>query len=469
VSLLAAVADALDPPPRAGWTPQPKQALATELASQVDDLLYGGAVGGGKTEWLMEYLIGQCTAYATNRVLVLRRVFPSLNRTIIPRLKAKLHGLARWNGQEHTFSFANGSVLECGSVQYADDVLDFQGTEYGCVAFEEITEFMQSQVEFMIGRLRSTVPGVRPHLIATTNPGGTGHAWVKRWWVKPKPDDVEEGEAPPKVYEPWRPAASPEVPRPRKRVYVPATLEDNPALLQADPGYPDRVLAQANRGKRQAYRWGDWDAIDQVEGALWDAATLDVGRVRPGYAEQTVGIFRRVVALDPSDGLEQGGDAFGVCHAGRGADGVGYVLGSWSWRASPGMMARQAVALYHEVGADALVVERNHGGKWMTETLRNVDDSINVVEVWASESKRTRAEPVAALFEPNPHRLLRVAACLAGFFEQLESELCNTEFAPGMVSPNELDAMVWALHELCLKPQARQHPADRDRRLEGRR
>lgn len=462
-----AAADIFDPP-EGRWRPQPKQALATQLAGEVDELLYGGAAGGGKTEWLIEYMAEQCEIYEGNRCAIFRRVFPSLNRTIIPRAKQKLWTRARWNGQDKTFTFPNGSVLELGSLQYADSVYDYQGAEYGCVGFEEITEFLQEQVDFIIGRLRSTIPGVRPHLVATTNPGGVGHRWVKRRWVKPAKDDIEEGEAPPVPGEKWRPAASEELPRPPMRVFVPAKLEDNPALVEADPGYRDRLLRNANRAKRKALSEGDWDAIDQIEGALWSYDDIEGGRVRPGVLDRIGGSIRQVIAVDPSDGDEDG-DGFGVSHCARGMDGVGYVLGSWEWRATPRKMAEKTIALYEEVGADAIVIEKNHGGKWMVEVFKQVDEFANVKVVWASDNKRTRAEPVAALFEYDPHALLPYRARIVGVLEELEDELTGTAFEPGMISPNRLDAMVWALTELMLGQRQARGREVQDRRLEGRR
>lgn len=449
------------------WQAQPKQATATRLAGQVDDLLYGGAAGGGKTEWLIEYMIRQCEMYPGNRVVIFRRVYPSLNRTIIPRAKMKLAGRAKWNQQEHTFTFPNGSVFEVGSLQYADTVIDFQGAEYGCIGFEEITEFQQSQVEFMIGRLRSTIPGVRPHLVATTNPGGAGHKWVKRWWVKPKTEDIEPGEQPPQPFEVWRPAATQDVPKPRLRAYVPATLEDNPALMNADPGYVDRLNANSRRALREALKRGDWDAIDAIEGALWDSASLDAGRIRPEKL-RLIGTARRVIAVDPSDG-EEGGDEFGVAHCARGMDGVGYVIGSWAWQASPRKMAERAVGLYYEVGADALVIERNHGGKWMSEVFRQVDPNVRTIEVWATDKKRTRAEPVAALFEHDQHALLPYRARMVGYLQELEEELVLTDFRAGAASPNRLDAMVWAMTDLMLGYQTRARTPGGDGRHRGRR
>lgn len=450
------------------WVPQPKQQLATELAGQADDLLYGGAAGGGKTEWLIEYVAAQMEAHAHNRGVIFRRVFPSLARTIVPRAKQKLWARARWNGQDHTFTFPNGSVLELASLQYADSVLDHQGAEYGIVAFEEITEFTQEQVESLIGRLRAPADGIRPHLVATTNPGGRGHKWVKRWWVKPKTDDLpldETGEpVPAKPYTPWRPQATEDNPKPRIRVFVPATLADNPKLLERDPEYVNRLRANSNRALRKAYEEGDWDAIDAVEGALWVAEDIDGGRVRRSPASA-----RRVVAVDPSDG-DEGGDGFGVCVASRGRDGVFYVEQSYEWRMSPRKMAEASVQLYHSVGADALVIEKNHGQKWMLEVFRQVDPYVNTVVTWASDGKRTRAEPVAALFEHDPDALLPYRARMVGFLEDLESELTDTNFKDGEPSPNRLDAMVWAGTELMLGARlVKRDGRMDDQRLAGRR
>lgn len=445
------------------WKPQPKQQVATDLASQVDDLLYGGAAGGGKTEWLIEYVAGQMEQHPFNRGVIFRRVFPSLARTIVPRAKQKLWTRARWNGQEHTFTFPNGSVLELASLQYEDSVLDHQGAEYGVVAFEEITEFMQSQVEYLIGRLRAPADGIRPHLVATTNPGGRGHKWVKRWWVKPASDDIDPQTKAVEPYVPWTPAATDANPKPRVRVFVPATLEDNPKLLERDPEYINRLRANSNRALRLAYEKGDWDAIDAVEGALWSGEDLDGGRVRVAPPSA-----RRVVAVDPSDG-DEGGDGFGVAVGSRGRDGAYYQEASHEWRMSPRKMAEAAVALYHSVGADSLVVEKNHGGKWMLEVFRQVDPYVNLQVVWASDGKRTRAEPVAALFEYDKEAILPYRARIVGFQEELEAELTDTDFRAGEPSPNRLDAMVWAATDLMLGQRQARSRSYADRRLEGRR
>lgn len=453
------------------WKAQPKQQMATDLASVASETLYGGAAGGGKTEWLLHYAMDQMEAHPFNRGGIFRRVYPSIARTLIPRAKQiyPQRG-ARWNGVEHTWTFPNGSVLELGSLQYEDSVLDHQGTEYGFIAFEEVTEFLETQVGYMIGRLRSPAPGIRPHMAATANPGGRGHRWVKRRWVKPKAGDWDTEYDEPKPFNIWRPAPTTDNPDPGTRVFIPATLADNPALTARDPGYINRLRQIVDKNLRKAMETGDWDAIDAIEGALWQQSWLDNYRVQPQYLARMGGAIERVVAIDPSDGNESGkGDEFGVCVAAKGMDGMGYVEFSASWLASPRKMAERTIQLARDFNADAIIVEKNHGGAWVKETLLGVDRYANIKEVWASEGKVTRARPVAALFEPDRTRELVVRARLAGVFENLEDELTTFTGAPGEKSPNELDAMVWALTHLMLGDRFASTSAYADQRLDGRR
>ncbi len=461
------------------WEPFPKQALATELAADSDELLFGGAAGPGKTEWLMRYGIDQMERHPGNRGCIFRRVFPSLRRSIIPRLQLLLAGRAVWNENAGTFTFPNKSILEVSSLQYRYTVTDFQGAEYGWIGFEELTEFLESQWEYLLGRLRvpATAPAdseIRPHACATTNPGGMGHKWVKRRFVRPDPEDLEVGDERPDSGQIWMPRFNPQVHSaeapPLRRVFIHATYTDNPALLIKDPGYLSKIRANSNKGMRQALEHGDWDAIDSVEGALWTAESLDLGRIGPLLYRNTVDVIRRVVAVDPSDG-DEGGDAYGVAVCARGADGCGYVEESHEWNnLSPKKLAQTTLALAKRVGADAIVVERNHGGKWLVTVFTTLDPYVNIQTVWASDKKRTRAEPVAALFEYTLDVTPPVRARVVGMQDALEDELTSTSFTTGEASPNLLDAVVWGLSELMLggQRQTTTSQAD-DQRLAGRR
>lgn len=457
------------------WTPYPKQALASELAQVSDELLFGGAAGPGKTEWLMRYGIDQMERFPGNRGAIFRRVFPSLRRSVIPRLQAILSGgRAKWNENAGTFTFPNGSVLEVSSLQYSTTVHDFQGAEYGWFGFEELTEFLESQWEYLLTRLRAPQDGIRPHACATTNPGGVGHRWVKRRFVKPEMDDLEDNQERPIPGEVWQPRFNPDVHTvdapPLRRVYVPAIYTDNPALLERDPGYLSRLRSVSKRGMRKALESGDWDAIDAVEGALWLPEDLDRGRIQPLHYRKSVDVIRRVVAVDPSDG-EEGGDAFGVAVCSRGADGVGYVEESYDWtNLTPRKLAEMTIRLKDRVRADSIIVEKNHGGKWLTSVFLMVDPYANIETVWASDKKRTRAEPVSALFEYNPDTIPMTRAKIVGMQTDLEDELTQTSFTSGEPSPNLLDAVVWGLSALMLGVVTKRDSAPMDdQRLYGRR
>jgi hypothetical protein len=472
----ARLADLLDPPVDNSWSPYPKQKLATELTLQADETLFGGAAGPGKTEWGMRHVIEQMEAYPGNRGIIFRRVFPSLSRSVIPRLKILLFKKAKWNGNDHTFTFPNTSVLEVGSLQYADSVLDFQGAEYGVIFFEEVTEFLQSQWEYMLGRLRppatmdeATAKAMRPHAIATTNPGGRGHRWVKRRWVKPEAEELEEEDVRPEPGEIWRPKASEDNPTPNTRVYVPATHEDNPALLEKDPGYLARLRANSNRGLRLAMEKGDWDAIDAVVGALWTNEDLDGGRVNPLYYEKKITTIRRVIGVDPDSGGENS-DGYGIARCARGSDGVGYVEWVDEWKnLSVRTLAKKTLDMYYKTGADAIVLERNHGAKWLLEVFRGEDPYANIIDVWASDNKRTRAEPVAAMFEHREDLELPYRARIVGIQDEIEEEMTTTRFEAGEPSPNRLDAVVWAMTNLMLRSGEAKSETMADERLRGRR
>lgn len=431
--------------PSPHWTPQPKQRRATELAGRVDELLYGGSRGGGKTLWLIQYMAAYCEKHAGIRVAIYRRTFPSLQETIIPRAKEVLVRTGRARSKEGnptTFTFPNGSVMVCRSVVDQNKVEALRGAEYAISGFEELTEFEKSQYEELRASVRTTVPGVRPHTIATTNPGGKGHRWVKRRFVRPKPDDTRDGRVP-TPGSVWSPRPTLAEPNPGLRCFLPATLADNPRLMEVDPGYRDRLNAISDPGLRRAMTVGDWDAIDAVEGALWSQEDLDAHRVH----EIVVPVSRRVVSVDPSDGLDDG-DGYGVAVCARGMDRVGYVERAMEWRGSPGELAERTVELYRDVRADAVIIERNHGGRWIPAMLYKIDQAVHVHTVWASEGKKTRAEPVASFFRANPLRTPQVLARLVGEHEDLEAELTSFTGGDGEKSPNRLDAVVWAAHDL---------------------
>jgi predicted phage terminase large subunit-like protein len=188
------------------------------------------------------------------------------------------------------------------------------------------------------------------------------------------------------------------------------------------------------------------EILDDLPGALWTRATLEAAFIR-----QAPEMRRIVVAVDPSGtgGEDDDGDSIGIIVAGLGIDGRGYVLDDRTCKLSPDGWGRRAVQAYREYRADRIIAERNFGGAMVEHVIRTVDPNASYREVTASRGKVARAEPVAALYEQG-----RVSH--QGGFPELEDQLC--QIGPsgyvGEGSPDRADALVWALHELMLEPQA---------------
>lgn len=177
------------------------------------------------------------------------------------------------------------------------------------------------------------------------------------------------------------------------------------------------------------------EILDDVEGALWTAASIEQTRI-PDAPDMD----RVVVAVDPSGGDGAGNDEQGIVTAGVGIDGQFYVLADRSCRLSPAGWGSRAVGAFDEFEADRVVAEANFGGQMVEHTLRTVRADVPVRMVSASRGKRQRAEPVAALYEQG--RVHHV-----GVLAELEDQMCS--WVPGAGgSPDRLDALVWALTEL---------------------
>ena len=195
-------------------------------------------------------------------------------------------------------------------------------------------------------------------------------------------------------------------------------------------------------GRQELYA----EILEDIEGALWKRSMLQLGEapLRHTGGEIQPEYRRIVVAIDPAVTYGPDSDETGIVACGVGIDGLGYVLDDQSGRFSPGDWAKRAIALYDDLKADAIVAETNNGGDMVEDTLRTRDFTGHFIKVTASRGKRVRAEPVAALYEQ--HRIKHRRP-----FVELEDQLCN--FTPeSVVSPDRLDALVWAFTELMLEP-----------------
>ena len=147
-----------------------------------------------------------------------------------------------------------------------------------------------------------------------------------------------------------------------------------------------------------------------------------------------------IVAVDPAVTYGPDSDETGIIVAGKGTDGRGYVIDDVSGRFSPNEWAKRAIAAHDEYKADAIVAEVNNGGDLVEANLRASGFADAYRAVHASRGKRIRAEPISSKYEQGRITHLRP-------FVELEDQLCN--FTPDtLVSPDRLDALVWAFTEL---------------------
>jgi hypothetical protein len=223
--------------------PTERQREFLKASAEKDFVLYGGEAGGGKSYilrwWLVLFLIW------TWKVLGLRSVmvgmfcedYPTLNDRQISKIR---YEFPPWLGTLSSSGARNfvlrpeygGGIL---ALRNLDDPSKYYSAEFAAIAVEELTRNQLSVFNDLRFRLRW--PGIdRPKFGAGTNPGGPGHAWVKRYWVEKKfPPELESLRD--------------------QFVLIRAKASDNPHL---PPGYHDRLLTLPPDMARMVGR-GDWN------------------------------------------------------------------------------------------------------------------------------------------------------------------------------------------------------------------
>ncbi|EBA16170.1 terminase, large subunit, putative [Roseobacter sp. SK209-2-6] len=188
--------------------------------------------------------------------------------------------------------------------------------------------------------------------------------------------------------------------------------------------------------------------LSDVEGALWSSAEL-AGQ----QCKEAPELDRIVVAVDPAVSAGKASDACGILvagarHAGTPSEWETYVLADRTVQGEgPLSWAKAVIAAKEEFGACRVIAEVNQGGALVENLLRQVDPNVPFTAHHASKGKTARAEPVAALYEQGRVFHLRGLGAL-------EDQMC--QMTPqgflGQGSPDRLDALVWAIHELILRP-----------------
>lgn len=241
------------------WRPSPGP-QADVVSSEAFEVLYGGAAGGGKTNVLVNM-----ARDGFRSALLIRRTFPQLEDSLVVESKKWYGSMDSYNVSKHTWAFPDGSRVRMGHLERDDDMYQYQGAEFDFIGVDELTQLNRLPYEYLISRLRTTRRGHRCRIVATSNPGGTGHAWVReRWaaWLDERhPHPAQPGEL--RWYA--RDAEGREVevdaghPDAMSRTFIPAKLSDNPYL---GDDYR-RALSLLPEPYRSQLLNGDWSAGEE--------------------------------------------------------------------------------------------------------------------------------------------------------------------------------------------------------------
>jgi len=232
------------------YSPTPKQRMFH--ASKADEVLFGGAAGGGKSKAVVMDALFRCLKHPRTHAYVFRRTYGELEDTIIREARDSYpDGLGKYNAARHEIAFPNGSVIHFRHCAHKDDMYAYKGVEVQWLYFDELTSFEQEIYDFLKTRLRAKKDlRVHPCVRSTSNPGDIGHAWVKKRFVDAAP------------YMELFPIEITSRASKRKKVYQ---LQYIPSLVTENPHIGEDYLFQLESKPpaiRNALLYGDWNAFE---------------------------------------------------------------------------------------------------------------------------------------------------------------------------------------------------------------
>lgn len=236
--------------------PTPKQLEAHTVLAENTIVLYGGAIRGGKSYWLLLELFTLCTEYDNSRWLILRASYTNIERTILVSFNELISTyfvgfLKTWNSHTMTATFQNGSQIMFMAESYDSDkeLNRFRGLEINGAGIDEINEIQEVTFNKVIERAGSW-NGCKEapiKILCTCNPT---QGWVKE-----------------RFYDRWQKQQLPQ-----GWAYVPAKLTDNPHL-KAD--YVSSLRFNMPKYEYEVFVEGNWDVSLKTGGEFYKCFDMD--------------------------------------------------------------------------------------------------------------------------------------------------------------------------------------------------
>lgn len=236
------------------WKAQEGPQLEAIRRDLIDELFYGGAVGGGKSD----YLLGDFAQDVYHPVwgkhwrgILFRRTYGELEE-LISRSKEiypqwfGLNVSKCWSESKSQWTWPNGAQLKLRYLEHSTDWMRYWGHQYTWIGFDELPTWpdMTAYVK-MKARLRSAHIVRNKRIRATGNPGGPGHQAVRTYF---RIDEYPLGGV---VFDDGG----------MKRMFIRSRLSDNKILMQADPGYANRLSGLGSKDLVRAWLEGDWSVV----------------------------------------------------------------------------------------------------------------------------------------------------------------------------------------------------------------
>lgn len=397
--------------------PQPgKQEMF--LSSPADIVIYGGQAGGGKTYGLLLEAIRHVDNSLYGGV-IFRRTSPQIrNEGGLWDTSESIYSLIGGEPKQTTLEwvFPSGAKVKFAHMQYDKDKLDWQGSQIPFIGFDELTHFEKSQFFYMLSRNRSMCK-VRPYIRCTTNPDAD--SWVAEfisWWIDPETglpiqerdgvlrwfymvsdelmwyDSAQEAkEAHPELAK---------ISEPKSVTFISASVYDNPALLENDPGYLANLLALP-KVERERLLGGNWK-IRATGGNIFNRAWFEIVDVSPSSG--------KCVRYWDKAGTEDGGKRTAGVKIRGPIDGIYYiedvVKGQWS-----SMNREKIIKQTAEIDGRDIHIwieqEPGSGGKESAEsTIKNLA-GFNVRADKVTGDKIERMMPLSAQSEAGNVKIVR--------------------------------------------------------------
>ena len=239
------------------WSPQAGPQADAISAREIWLLLFGGARGGGKSDFLIgDYL--QDIHYGEGwKGVIFRKTYSELEELMFrcDQLCPPLGGV--WNVQKKTWTFPTGATLKLRYMEHERDAARYQGHQYAFIGWDELTNWATPAGFWMlIACLRGTEDIPFRRIRCSANAGGKGHQWVK--------DTFKIGEMPLGC------EVFPHETTGRDIVFIPSKVTDNKILLDAQPDYVDNLKGVGSPELVKMWLDGDWSVIAGAYFPEWD-------------------------------------------------------------------------------------------------------------------------------------------------------------------------------------------------------